>query len=64
MDSIERDALDVMVSGGKGICDQAIDKWWQGKYGTDAAMQQKSIARWKAVRAAIGDLADRLKEPR
>ena len=58
---IRSKAIDVMRSGGQRICDEAIDKWWAGKYRTDETQQQEMIAQWKEVKEAISDLCRELK---
>ncbi len=59
--TINSEAIDVMVQGGREICERALMKWRQGDYLT-GEIQTDNIERWKRIKSAIRDMRDRLKK--
>ncbi len=53
---IDNHAIDVMVNGGRHLCDDAIAKWSRGTYSKNQKAINDNVARWKRIRAAIGDM--------
>jgi hypothetical protein len=58
----DADVISVMISGGERVCDEAISKWWSGKYTDDQDVIWENIAQWKANRARVRQLAKVLKD--
>ena len=58
---LRKKAVEVMLSGGRMVCDDAIDKWWKGTYKTNKEQQQRSIDEWREVRDLIAEICSELK---
>jgi len=48
-----QETFDVMLDGGKKVCEHAIEKWSGDSYGGDEAMKQKNLKRWDTIKSAI-----------
>jgi hypothetical protein len=60
-DEITTDAVAVMKSGGQQVADDAISKWWSGKYGDNAAQIKQRVEHWRRVRERVAELCLQLK---
>jgi hypothetical protein len=61
-----REVINVMVDGGKKVCDYAEEQWLSGKYDGDdpklADMRRDNLKRWSEIRKQINVLAKQLRE--
>lgn len=61
-----REVINVMVDGGKKLCDYAEEQWIAGKYDNGnpqfADMRSDNLKRWAEIRKQINVLAKQLRE--
>ncbi len=61
MEVREEEVIDVMVSGGKKIVEEAISDWRKGKYlGSDDEIQE-NVRRWQMIGQRINEIGQELK---
>lgn len=52
----DREVIDVIRSGFHKLVDEAVAKWWSGKYGSDNDVTKSNIRRWRAIEARGDEL--------
>ena len=60
-EELSAEAVDVMRSGGLQVVEDAIAKWWSGKYGPNLD-PQSHIQRWRKVGERIAEITSDLKK--
>jgi hypothetical protein len=55
-DEIRQQAISVMKSGGREVCERAITKWLRGDYGDDYGMINAYVANWQDTAREISRL--------
>ena len=58
----DKEVLKVMLNGANEVCDNAIGKWFAGKYGTDQELIRDNVKRWNNIKKRINKLIQRLRE--
>jgi hypothetical protein len=58
---IRQQAISVMKSGGREVCERAITKWLRGDYGNDHGMINAYVANWQDTAREILKLTSELK---
>jgi len=56
------DVINIMVDGGKRLCDYALEQWIGDKYKMGEEVRHQYIAEWKAKKARISPIAKEWKQ--
>lgn len=62
MEVSDQEVIQVMIDGGRRLCDYAKEQWVAGKYGRDnQQMIRDNLQRWNAIECRISELGKLLK---
>lgn len=57
----DKQLISMMRQAAEKQCDDAIDKWWSGKYSNDQDEIRSNISLWKSKKQRISELCEMLK---
>ncbi len=58
----DKELINMMKQATEKLCDEAIEKWWGGKYTDNEDEIRKNISLWKDKKRRVGELCEMFKQ--